>query len=592
MGRFSDEEHRGHFPANRLCDVVGVSTRGLRAFRSRPPASRRQQSDLVTLAHKRALGAALKRDWSTVQRPTCRKQTRIPYSQEWYEMLYSRYTSDRPRGEGERGGCNAIAHWPFLARAFFGASHIRAIKGTGRRPAPDAGGDVLGEYAVSGPELKKMIKLARKQPMPFAFNPGKSEEEHYLGMHRKRSVQVLVQEAKSVGPGPKVAFGMAEVDRKLLRLTCERVLPMLAKRVKKYLKYNKVALNVEIMDADGNILESDIEEGLPDDPSLFEDEDAPSAEATKTSEQTQDAKALARKLVEMRNQGAALPTPQRDKVGRALSQLADWLKAGELGKVNAGLGSVSKLLASLPSTPSQEQGHEREQTPRQEQASDVGIDTDRLRETIKGLLSTLPGDIQTLAKANPDTAAKLAAAMGHAKTLIQKGDLPKALDLLMRCADGLATAQKAARTAEAQEVVPEGLVAQRVHDIELLHSQWQVSRMRSVDGLGALVDRLAREEDPDLLDIAVKVGVLARDVPEGLERALLELARFVAAGDSSKSDAAKAKISGEVAAAAKYLKAHLADLKKCEDNPFGIKVDIITGLSKALKSIQASVAKM
>jgi len=44
------EEHRAHFPANRLCDVVGVSTRGLRAFLSRP-ASRRQRSDMVTLAH-------------------------------------------------------------------------------------------------------------------------------------------------------------------------------------------------------------------------------------------------------------------------------------------------------------------------------------------------------------------------------------------------------------------------------------------------------------------------------------------------------------------------------------------------------------
>ena len=44
------EEHRGHFPANQLCDVVGVSTRGLRAFRRRP-ASRRQRSDMVTLAH-------------------------------------------------------------------------------------------------------------------------------------------------------------------------------------------------------------------------------------------------------------------------------------------------------------------------------------------------------------------------------------------------------------------------------------------------------------------------------------------------------------------------------------------------------------
>ncbi|MCP9483468.1 IS3 family transposase [Shimia sp. CNT1-13L.2] len=44
------EEHRGSFSAKRLCHVVGVSTRGLRAFRTRP-ASCRQRSDMVTLAH-------------------------------------------------------------------------------------------------------------------------------------------------------------------------------------------------------------------------------------------------------------------------------------------------------------------------------------------------------------------------------------------------------------------------------------------------------------------------------------------------------------------------------------------------------------
>ena len=44
------EDHRDTFPAARLCQVVDVSMRGLRAFRSRP-ASRRQRSDLVTLAH-------------------------------------------------------------------------------------------------------------------------------------------------------------------------------------------------------------------------------------------------------------------------------------------------------------------------------------------------------------------------------------------------------------------------------------------------------------------------------------------------------------------------------------------------------------
>ena len=44
------EEHRDAFPAARLCQVMDVSMRGLRAFCSRP-ASRRQRSDLVTLAH-------------------------------------------------------------------------------------------------------------------------------------------------------------------------------------------------------------------------------------------------------------------------------------------------------------------------------------------------------------------------------------------------------------------------------------------------------------------------------------------------------------------------------------------------------------
>jgi putative transposase len=44
------EEHRDAFPAARLCQVMDVSLRGLRAFRNRP-ASRRQRSDLVTLAH-------------------------------------------------------------------------------------------------------------------------------------------------------------------------------------------------------------------------------------------------------------------------------------------------------------------------------------------------------------------------------------------------------------------------------------------------------------------------------------------------------------------------------------------------------------
>ena len=44
------EEQRGIFPVDRLCRVMNVSPRGLRAFRNRP-ASRRQRMDMVVLAH-------------------------------------------------------------------------------------------------------------------------------------------------------------------------------------------------------------------------------------------------------------------------------------------------------------------------------------------------------------------------------------------------------------------------------------------------------------------------------------------------------------------------------------------------------------
>ena len=44
------EEHRDAFCAKRMCDVLNVSDRGLRAYRSRP-ASQRQRADMIVLAH-------------------------------------------------------------------------------------------------------------------------------------------------------------------------------------------------------------------------------------------------------------------------------------------------------------------------------------------------------------------------------------------------------------------------------------------------------------------------------------------------------------------------------------------------------------
>ena len=46
------EEHSSQLPVNRLCQIMNVSPRGYRAYRSRP-MSRRQRKDLIVLAHIR-----------------------------------------------------------------------------------------------------------------------------------------------------------------------------------------------------------------------------------------------------------------------------------------------------------------------------------------------------------------------------------------------------------------------------------------------------------------------------------------------------------------------------------------------------------
>jgi len=125
----------------------------------------------------------------------------------------------------------------------------------------------MSEYQVEGADLKKLILLAKKNPVAFGFNPSKTIAESYLAMHRKKAPRFLGKDAKDEGAGQKAAFGMFKVEGKLIVLQCERVVPALAMNLKKYLGLQKIKLNIEVRDETGAVLEADIED-LPDDPEL------------------------------------------------------------------------------------------------------------------------------------------------------------------------------------------------------------------------------------------------------------------------------------------------------------------------------------
>ncbi|MEP3329807.1 hypothetical protein [Sedimentitalea sp.] len=225
-------------------------------------------------------------------------------------------------------------------------------------------------------------------------------------------------------------------------------------------------------------------------------------------------------------------------------------------------------------------------------AEDQATDAQGLREMIDGYLSTLPGDIRALAADDAGLAQKLAKDLKAARAAYQADDLTKAFRQLDACADALTAARSASATAKAQEVIPEGIVAKNVQALELMQSQWKTSRLRSLKGLGELTKTLSAEADNDLNDIGRRISALGKDLPDGLSRALTTAAKAAKAGDTDSVTRAKNDIASEIAAAQQFLNTNQTILKRCEENPFKIEVQIAGPVNDTLKALLTSLANI
>jgi hypothetical protein len=127
----------------------------------------------------------------------------------------------------------------------------------------------MADLKVEGAELKTLVKLGKKRSLSFGFCPG-AKNEHTLLIDRRKSPEMLGKLARQEGESNKVAFGTFEVKGRTMEMTCGRTVPQMAKVIKKYLKSQKISINVVIIDADGNTLESDVED-LPADPDMEDD---------------------------------------------------------------------------------------------------------------------------------------------------------------------------------------------------------------------------------------------------------------------------------------------------------------------------------
>jgi hypothetical protein len=208
----------------------------------------------------------------------------------------------------------------------------------------------MAEEALLGDELKRMVKIATTRELAFAFNPGKGEDEPFFTMHRTKSPEILGRVAKSEGGGPKSAFGTGMVASKVMSLTCEAVLPGLAKKLKKFLNSQNVKLNVRILGPDGTVLEEDIED-LPDDP---EDVTPPvetglgSEEGVTPDTPQPDRGPLVERTRTLGARIAGAPEPVAEKLQTALRAAIEQIKAGALVDAGGRLDQIEAVLGRLP----------------------------------------------------------------------------------------------------------------------------------------------------------------------------------------------------------------------------------------------------
>lgn len=293
----------------------------------------------------------------------------------------------------------------------------------------------MAEAKVEGDALKKLVKLGKKKRLSFAFCPG-PKNDHLMVVDRRKKPEVIAKLAKKEGAGVKVAFGTFVTNQKTVEMTCERVVPAMAKTLKKYLKSQKIMVNVLIMDENGNVLESDIEE-LPEDPEF--DADTPDDDELEAADQDDqgdaaedaqeqieevaedakgDAAALAARLKAIQPVLATAAGDAAAKLKKAMALAVSQIKAAELEVADRTITALEAAAARLSGTAAQAVQDGKQSTDDQTDARALAARA----QALKGVITELGGDAQD----------KLMTALTNAAKMLKAADLSGAEALLTR----------------------------------------------------------------------------------------------------------------------------------------------------------------
>ncbi len=472
----------------------------------------------------------------------------------------------------------------------------------------------MSDFAVAGSELKKLVKLARKQPVGFAFNPGKADSEHYLGMHRKRSGSQISKVAKKEGPGVKVGYGNCAVDGKCLNMTCAATVPAMAKKVKKYLKYNKVMLNVQILDLEGNILDSDIEDDLPDDPDLMdEDQTDPQPDQNDPDQNGPDPAPIHAQLTADQARLSQLQSQPkaRETLDTAITAAFALLQSGDLAAAAKRANAITAKIDQLLAAP-------------------TGVSSDDLRNLITRL-TDLKAQIGQIA--NPDIQARLTPLTATAADQIKTRDVTSAEATLTRLEKALGSLPQPTQPDplktlqnDLKSMVPHiagiGDPGQKKRLVDLVQDIKSALKTGDPAAAAALLAQLKQDLGPQTAPPSPRLVPIWRDAREAVDKQLGDLQAAMRAKPKplfqriadvgfngitknelvamqtalveldAASGPARETAQQKFATARNNMLALLKDnklLPLLESNPLGVTVQVRATLARAIKSLDQAV---
>lgn len=410
-------------------------------------------------------------------------------------------------------------------------------------------------------ELDKLIKKTRQKPLPYGLCLGKKPEDNVMCLDLLKTGEVLMRRAKADGDTAKVTFGEAFLEGKVLTLSVHgKMLPGLAKNMKKFMQSTGKKLKVVILGPNGEILEQVEEDDEGNDDVISTSvEENPEPEVATPEEQVDplaaDWKAVQAKLTNPVQVFSNGDDPRAAEVAKAWQGA---LAAAESGNFKVAMAVATKLAPIVTAAPTASETQEDD--PYQAQW-----------EKAFGPLSAL---YEKAMKNNPENASQLRAAWAMAGEKADAGDYQTAMTVIARLKPRLDEA--AAATASGQEAeVPKDVVAFQKSRI-----LWAGTRNKMISEMAKLEAAIAQQcaGDEALQEVVNEVGSLTKrlEVFDANLEDILDQITNTPEGD------ARTKLKKEAEAAIQQYQNHL-------DDPFFADVDNNNGFANV--SVAASAIK-